>query len=212
MRTLLLAAARKRKPNTGPLDPDVINFGDENLGYYGEVPAADLITMSDLIASVGVVEGQTQNLDTDWLKFAHEGKTLYVAKKAIVNNISYEALAARGLNNGGATRDIGGKTYKVRLLKGVTEDPGFIPGGEWDALIHRVQVGGGEPRWGEYSAAELCVGLDSVGGLSLCQERYSADVSWVARGYPDPIQGVWYIFDNLPNSGYGWRPVLELVE
>lgn len=212
MRALLLAAAGRHKPSTGPLDPDVLNFGDENLGYYGEVSAESFITATALIESVGVVEGNLAYLDSSWLKFAYEGKILYVAKKPIVASVGYEQLAARGLTTGGATRVIGGKTYKIRLLKGVTEDPGYTPGREWDDLIHRVQVGGGAPRWAEYSEEELAIGLTYPGGLSICQERHLNNQGWVARGYPDTISGVWYIIDNLPNNGYGWRPVLELIE
>lgn len=212
MRTLLLAVAGSHRQAPAPLDPSVINFGDENLGYYGEVSPEAFITATALIESVGVVEGIHAYLDSSWLKFAYEGKTLYVAKKPLVSSIGYEQLAARGLTTGGATRVIGGKTYKIRLLKGVTEDPGMDPGGEWDDLIHRVEVGGGEPRWAEFTDEELGNGLSYPGGLTICQERHLNNQGWVTRGYPGTIEGVWYIIDNLPNNGYGWRPVLELVE
>ena len=43
-------------------------------GFFGEVPASELITGDALASQVGISGGTSQNSTAGWLKFAYKGK------------------------------------------------------------------------------------------------------------------------------------------
>ena len=130
--------------------PSELIAGDEEAGYFGTVSSSNLIDGNSLASELGITQGTSINSTTDWLKFALDGKTVFVTKKSIRHSISWETLYLAGAvygdglkagesgaehhnteGNSGtltATRQdaqvtIDGNTYTVRLLKGVDEDP-----------------------------------------------------------------------------------------
>lgn len=206
MRALIIAASEPLRKRSMAPPP----FGTLALGYYGEVAGADFITPAQLRTAANIVTGFAQNDDSTWLKFSKDGKPLYVSKKAIQRNVTYEHLNALGAIKGTKIVTIGGKQYKLRVLKGAAGDPSSTPGGEWNDLIHRVHSGAGGERWANFTDADLALGLVD-GGVNICQEAYSGAAGWVCRGYPNTVSGLWYIQPNTPNNYYGWRPVLEPI-
>ncbi len=145
--------------------------GDETAGFYGEVPKSDFISYDELASVVGLSAGTSEfNTESAWLKFALDGKTLYVAKKPARYNLSWEHVYQAGCvygvdgfgsNPSGSSVDqgvfvtIAGQDYRVRLLKGAGADPTVVGsdsltagwdidlshGSEWNRLLYPIHSG-----------------------------------------------------------------------
>lgn len=128
-------------PSTGP-GPQTLIAGDYDAGYFGEVVGGDLFTGDELALQCGVTAGSSMNSTTTWLKFAHKGSILFVAKLPIRYNLTWKSLYDLGLvygtdNNGTnipsavsatpknqlkiVTKN--GDNYKVRLIRGAGANP-----------------------------------------------------------------------------------------
>lgn len=175
--------------------------------FKGEVAQSALITAADLATAVGLTAGTVTNAGAPWLMIVENGKTYYVAKQAFRHTVTKEQLEAANIVNGSKTIVIGGKTYKVRLLTGRSANPSNTVAGEWLRWFTALTDG----TWAYYTAAQLITGTGTAnnGQLALVQEDDTRGRG--ANGYPG-IFGAWYQNPNVTNAGYGWRPVLELVE
>ncbi len=189
--------------------------------FLGEVPGADFITATALVTRLQSESGMTiagtaKNNDTAWLKYLYKGKTLYMTKKPIRHSVVAGNLRDLGIFTGTRTLVINGQTFKVRVPSGtVNED------NEWNNLIYRV-YGGTEDvpnkgEWARYSNIDLDQNPGTtLGNMCLCQGYYStpSNQNILTRGgYPTGIAGQWYQTSNgATNTGYAWRPILELVE
>ena len=140
LHAMLRAAASGSAPapiDSGP-GPQELAAGDTNDGWFGEVSAANLFTGVELASILGVTEGVSHNSDAGWLKFASNGKVLFVAKQTLRHSISWDHIYSRGLvygtdDTGKAPRGtlvnqrttvtVGGNEYIVRLLTGAESDP-----------------------------------------------------------------------------------------
>lgn len=225
--------------NVGP-GPQELIAGNPGAGFYGEVPVSELITGNLLAVEIGLTNGTAQYSDEPWLKFALDGKTLYVAKKPFRNRVAWDQIHAQGAVYGDRTIDINDESFKVRLLKGASSDPainttGYDPEAshrsEWNRLLYPLIPNPSNAEsipsfpvsgegltfgsWANYTEADLVV--HSTGGngrRSWCQE--SRGSNRVTRGY----NGVSYLdftTSSLSGAGsgtrssVGWRPVLELI-
>lgn len=102
--------------------PSILIAGDTNAGYYGK--AIGIITINDLISKTGVVEGTAQvSGDITWLKFAYQGKTLFVADRVLKCSLSWDDINAHDCVFGKIISLQ--KSYKCRLICGT----------EWNNLI-----------------------------------------------------------------------------
>ena len=167
--------------------------GDSTYGFFGEVPASELVNGEDLCALIGLTAGTLQNSDEPWLKFALDGKILYVAKKTIKHSISWDAINAVGAVFGEAKFN---KAFKVRLLS--TE--------EWDSLMYPIHVNYGQ--WHQYTNADIAVG-GSYNGRATWTSTSSGS-NRVLRGETS----VTFSYGDIPSrngSAYGFRPVLEPI-
>lgn len=197
--------------------------------YLGEVAGADFITASALQTTLGITEGADIGSGVGWLKFNIDGKTLMVAKRSFRHNISWNHINSKGCVDGTKTVVIGGKTYKVRLMKGAEDDPTgwttslgqsnppILKSSEWNRLMFRVSASnpGGASNWASFTDVELGVG-SGAGSRTICKETIAENGYCVGRGYPE-IK--WFNYqqksdgpDNSNFANFGWRPVLELVE
>lgn len=203
--------------------------------FHGEVDGATLITMSELAEYVGVTQGSGFNLDSPWLHFTYNDKELYIAKKPIHYDLTWEHLNLLNAVTGDRTIFIDGKHYKIRLLEGTWTnvadtvngyDPIATHGSEWNRLMYRIHSGVfTDPKntmasegllagdLAQYSDEDL--GLGSEGALNYgCNSlTLSATLSGnvIGRG----LYGISYVntqtqSDLLPSNG--WRPVLELTD
>ena len=197
--------------------------------YLGEVATADFITPSALTTAVGITEGAPQDDGFGWLQFRIDGKILMVGKRSIRYNISWNHINSKGCVDGTKTVTYGGKTYKVRLLKGAEANPSawttamgqdnplILAASEWNRLIHRVSVNNPGPasNWEMFTDEQLNV-RDGSGSRTLCQETIAENGYAVGRGFSSLR---WFNYqlksdgpDNSNFVNFGWRPVLELVE
>jgi len=195
---------------TPPIPSDDSNpwllAGDDQLGWYGEVSAADFITGDALASLVNLTAGSSINSAHGWLKFAYKGKTLLTSKRPLRSTISWNDLNARALITGNTVVSINGLQYKVRLFFGNT-------GLEWDDLMYRVWEN--DPTgtfWERYTSVDLVAtnpGSDP-GRDNWCQESAGTG-TYRTRGNGG-MQGYYDGSAASADSGRGWRPVLELVQ
>ena len=183
--------------------------------FKGEVAGDDLITASALATAVGVTGTVPADTNPAWLKFIDGGKTFYIAKKPMRLAVLWETLNAAGAVKGTKIITIGANQYKVRLMRGGNgSDPTTVGGGEYNDYFSRVTVnyaGAASDRWANYSNADVAWAAGTSNGqLTLCQEFYGTNGP-LTRGYPG-FAGVWYQAPGSTHAGYGWRPVLELIE
>lgn len=189
--------------------PQALVGGDETLGFYGEAVSGDLIDGETLATETGFTAGTPYYTDTSWLKFALDGKTLFVAKKPVRHSLSWNQLNAANLIHGDTVLDWQGRTYRVRVLTGGDADPASTVGGEWNQLMYRVHVDGPvDTHWETYTNSQIHIGSTRTARATFCQER-TVNGEVVARG-----TSITY-FNTPPASrgsdAFGWRPVLELI-
>ena len=228
------------KTKIPPFDDKIGSPGNRKLlkgtmqqGWFGEVSASDFISGDELARKVGITAGTSQNSNCGWLKFAYMGKVEFVAKKAIRHSISWDSINVANAVTGQRTIDIGGKTYKVRLIKGKTEgkqnDSGAYQGAinrgsEWNKLMlpihqkapsnwsYKDNVNSPTENWNVGYTDNDLLTVSSVGNgsYSWCQEYGESTSYRLYRG----SYGVSYAHSYGPSyvsHGCGWRPVLELV-
>lgn len=199
-------------PYSGP-GSQILIAGDEQAGFFGEVPGIDLITSSALATQLKLTAGNGKSgAIIPWLKYIYRGKILFVARSTVRYAISWNSINAVGAVDGSAIVTVKGDTYRVRLLKGVNTDPGNnVNGSEWNNLIYPVFINDPMDRdWANYTASNL--GLSGTqGNLTWCQEISSSDPKWrVLRGGGNGTSLT--LFEPTETlSALGWRPVLELV-
>jgi len=217
--------------------PATLIAGDMQAGFFGEVSASELISGDALASFVGISQGTSQNSTAGWLKFAWQGKILFVAKKTFRNSISWDHINGANAVYGGKTVEIDGLSYKIRLLKGANNDPAgaydgaICHGSEWNRLmlpIHQEAINknwaypdnveSDIPVWahnlgtgtqGRYTDEDLLTHYNhGSGSYSWCQEVAESAASRVLRGY----YGVSYsrsLASSSTHSNRGWRPCLE---
>jgi hypothetical protein len=155
--------------------PQELVAGDMSAGYFGEVPASELYSGDRLAFELAVTEGVLQNSDAGWLKFARQGKVLFIAKQSFMHSVTWDHLYARGIvygtnDDGKAPRgtpvnqrtvvEHGGNQFIVRLMTGAVSDP--FP--ESDPLfftddMYQMDVGGGS-EWNDLMY-RVCVDVPS---------------------------------------------------
>lgn len=168
--------------------------GTATLGFFGEVTTANLISGEDLCAAIGLTAGTPQHSDEPWLKFARNGKVLYVAKKTYRHSISWNDINAVGAVFGEAVVRIGNTSYVVRLLSSE----------EWNALIYPVHVDYGQ--WAQYTDADLLVHYNYGNGSNSWTLTISGSLR-VLRGHSSVSDS--YTYSPSNSAAYcGFRPCL----
>lgn len=223
--------------------------------FHGE--RDDLITYSEFSNQLEVAQGTLNNTDQKdkWLSFTLDDKELIVSKVAIRYDISWNHLYSRGLvygsNDNGLcpagnpknqcrTITLEGKTYKVRLLKGTTQQSlpnsyrdhmnyyrkvegnySLVDRSEWSRLFYPIVIDDPDlsfytgPRLANYTVADLQMRWidtsQTPGSLNWCQEHIRAiDTSCVVRGYNGPSGLYWYTSSSVYTS-HGWRACIERI-
>ncbi len=202
--------------------------GNATYGFFGEVHPDALLNGVMLAKTLGLTVGTIQNTDAPWLKFALDGKTLFVAKKSLRYAISWNNINAVNAVYGDKIISIKGFNYKVRLMMTGMADPmnsssgSVLHGSEWNKLMLPIHIEAKDkswaypnnveaeiPYWGiDYTDEDLQCGGSLKGRASWCQEAYTSNR--LSRGGG----GVSYSYHHTPSYSYdyiGWRPVLELV-
>ena len=187
-------------------------------GYYGFVPASEFITGLDLATLTGFTAGTNQNSDAGWLKFyvgptavcnttPGTAKCIFIAKQTLKHSASWNQINTAGLVYGTRNITVLGQTYSVRLMTGGTVLHGTDS--EWPQFMYRVHVDqpGNNDSWGTFSDSELSVAVGN-GFRTWTQERIGTEATYWGFSITN-----WYKTNSSTTAiGYGWRPVLELVE
>lgn len=220
---------------TGSPGPRTLRGGNLQAGFFGEVPAKDFITGDDLASNIGFTKGRSAYSNEPWLKFAYMGKIEFVSKKIFRWDVSWDDIYAVGAVFGNRDIQIGGKYYKIRLMKGKTEgkqnDQSAYHGdinhnSEWNKLMlpihknapsnwrYKDNVNSPTKNWGVgYTNAELLTDSSVVGFgyCSWCQEFGDRSDRRLSRGGSD-VSDSSYSPPSFAFSVSGWRPVLELID
>lgn len=194
------------------------------------LPTGTALANSLGLSATGAV---LQNNDTGWLKFVHQGKVKYIAKKSFMHTISWDDIAKAEAVYGNRTIRIGSNLFRVSILSGAEADPSSWvttstatdnkgAGSEWNELVYRVcsviptdgattshggkQIGS---NWKDFSEADL--NITGNGGYVWCKETLNYNTTYrVLRGYSSLSY-----FSNTTSShadaGFGWRPCLTLI-
>lgn len=201
----------KEYPNSGPGSKRLI-AGNEDIGYFGEVPASSLITHAALRTHIGLVAG-SNIADSGWLKFFHKGVVKYVCKTNTFVTVTwanlYAAGALYGTNDNGVvpgapavnqykplTINDGDVvcTFAPKLISGSPLDPtgiGAVAVTDYDSefsdLLYRVVVGG------HVNAGKFAQNTAVAVGMNVAQTMLNTATGTVGyhlvRGYPAYTNG-----------------------
>ena len=215
------------RPQVSP-DRRVRYFGPvSNEALWGdEGRIADLVSLDD-----GEVLGDGA---PPWLLFQYAGGTLLLAARPVRRSLSWDAIARAGaaLGDGSSVRvgrsshrqdteisDVHGNRYRVRLVGcgRATLDRSS----EWNRLIGGLHRGDGDfvaspdgvYGWVANPAANAALGIVSGhGGATWCREteQLRGDRHAINRGYMT-VARYHLTESSFSGSGFGWRPVLELI-
>lgn len=242
-------AISRRGPGT-----QVLKQGNNTLGYFGTLQSGEFITGADLFNKTGV-QGQASSVLLQssplWHKFVRNNKILLLPEGPIANAVTWLQLYNLGLVYGvdkaapdGAAAPgtipqsfkikIGPDTFRVRLMKGLTDKPytGYFNGAvdsinEWGDLvapmIHTVIP---EQRLDNLNVngqmLYKVIGLNGATTYTMVQELYQSGYM-NTRGQSvstrDDTSDLTTYLANRSNGqttsaavGFAWWPVLELVE
>lgn len=158
---------------TGSPGSPFLIAGNMQEGFFGEVPSSELITGDALASLVGIYQGTSQHSTAGWLKFAWKGKILFIAKKPIRHSISWDAINTAKCvygDSGDKTVEIGGLTYKVRLMRALesSNDPKTVASAyngtvnhysEWNRLMCQIHEQAIDKSWDYPNNIENDIGI-----------------------------------------------------
>ena len=195
------------------------------------LPTGTALANSLGLSATGAV---LQNNDAGWLKFVHQGKVKYIAKKSFMHTVSWNDIAKAEAVYGNRTIRIGSNLFRVSILSGAEADPSSWittstatdnkgAGSEWNQLVYRVcsviptdgatvyhggkQIGS---NWKDFTEADL--NITGNGGYAWCKETLNYDTSLrVRRGYSSLSRFIGTTSSDAGGTTYGWRPCLTLI-
>lgn len=230
MLEMMLMGGKPQKiqyPDSGP-GPKTLMYGDESLGYFGEVTSAAFLTVPEIQRQLNFYPGGgTPDPNVSWVKVFSDSKVLYIPKRAIVNNITWNTLYNAGLvygidgvgsnptttpTNQLRTVTADGRQFKVRLLKGATTENGpyvnyggpTVMAAEWPKLAVALVKGAsglvGMAKWNIYTNnTNLFTGSGYV---------YTQTSLILGRKLVIKFNSV---ANSLPTQNSHWFPTLELI-
>lgn len=206
--------------------PTKLIGGNLQAGFYGEVPAKDLITGNELANFLGISAYGIKNPNEPWLKFSYLGKVEFIAKKNFWIQ-TWKSLENANAVFGNRTIDINGFKYKIRLMKAKNEGKqgyrtdykgSVLHESEWNRLMLPIHVNAPSnwafpdnvksptEKWGKgYTNEDL--GIDYSG--CWCQDEAEESGLRMHRGQKSAISSSW---SDYPEDHQNWKPVLELVD
>jgi hypothetical protein len=239
---LLMTGGGGNRPillDSGP-GPQQLLFGDQNLGFFGEVAASDVLTSTALATQISDLAAYSQiNAGDPWLKFVYNGKYLFIAKRPLFNTLTWNKLYAAGLvygtddagtfNNGAPTNQIrlastGPYRFKIRTLTSDASDPttlAYIAAGSYSTDISPYRAS----MWTDllyrvcsrgmgsaYPSDKWAAYTDSqiTSGSEVLRESVSSDTTKYVIR-PGLGGDIRTYTMNTKVSSASWRPVLELV-
>jgi hypothetical protein len=215
-------------PESGP-GTKILQFGNTSAGYFGEVSSAELLTYSQAWTLSGLVNGTLYTNEAVWLKFFIDEKVIFVSKRNLAVNMSWDQLYAAGVVFGvrgpGSAPAAAGPVdqfrmtmvkegdrnwpLKMRLLRGLNAeslDSTANENSEWTRLMCRMSTSGVAPIWAPVPISEFTAGAIT----SAVMDTWTRSANYtVTRGSGTN----WEAVTTLPRAQVTyWRPVLELID
>lgn len=205
--------------DVGP-GPVALLRGNYDHGWFGEVAASELITGEALAAKLGLTAGTPHNNATPWLKFAYQGKFLFMPKRPLRVDLSWNDILAVSAVYGDKVIQVGNHLFKVRLPKGALTDPAVVTqgnvqwGSEWDYTYGHVRgptaYVSAANAFASYTIEDtLTTTAPDLAFYAMCMESMQVNTQHIKRQdvatYNVDTYKSWSRYD------YGWRPVLEYV-
>ena len=210
---------------------------DRKVQFFGALSNAEVFGEGERIADiVGIDAGEPiDEGEPQWLVFRFEGRTLLVASAPVRRSLSWDQIAEAGAVRGDGEvisvdgedhpqdveiADIHGNRFRVRLLH--CGDATLDSSSEWNRLIGGIHQGDGDFAarpdgiYGWLTSPVPDRALHIVaghGGATWCREaqQLHGERHAVNRGYLT-VARYHVTPSDFTGSGFGWRPVLELVE
>ena len=210
-------------------------------GFFGEVPSEELISGDALASAIGLIAGTSYYSIIPWLKFYIDGKIVYVPKKSLRRNISWQAIYQAGAVYGDGTTGlhpadtpvvqdaqvaIGADTFKVMLIRGANSNPTAnvtdydhptTHGSEWNRLFYNIATttySTKPSQEGEQWATytDQDLGMISENArLSWCIEQHGYGATSRVLRGTFGVSYLSWDTVTVPGAYSGWRPRLELV-
>ena len=114
-RNIKLIAAETRGPGN-----NILKEGTRDLGYYDTLAAADVMDLNTFFAKIGNPTGFSASNFTYWVKFARNGKVLFVPS-SYVGIANLPRMKEAGFFDDGKLIEHNGFKYRVRLMRGYSE-------------------------------------------------------------------------------------------
>jgi len=220
-------------PESGP-GTKILQFGDETLGYFGEVSSDELMSNAMVWEFSGAAGTPHAQIVAKWMKCFIDKKVIYIAKQPIGlstwNNL-YAAGVVYGRRGYGSVPSTLGSVdqlritfikeqgrqwpLKLRLLRGLdneVQDNTNSKNSEWDRLFQKLYIHGYEGvPWVRNTYAELA---GTLGLTSLTMDTWTRSTDYtVIRGSNKNTDGdITTSTTVAKTSTQPWRPVFELVE
>lgn len=183
---------------SGSPGPRYLISGTMEEGFFGEVSSNELITGDSLASQVGISAGTSQHSTAGWLKFAYKGEIQFVAKKPIRHSISWNAIDTAKCvygDSGDKTVVIGGKTYKVTLMRGFepTNNPKTVTSAASGVINH----------YSEWNRLMCQIHEQAIGGSWDYPDNIESDIGILEHGLGNGSQGMYNDNDLLTHYNHG---------
>lgn len=220
-------------PNSGP-GSKYLQYGTPTLGFFGTVSAAEMFSNYQLYEALDFWSGEGLADAGEWLKYMFNNRVCFTPKKELRMTVSWNQLYNAGLvygtdDNGVFPVGTGVKQmrvltketdfFKVRLFRGSPIDPATVVSGtypeglresEWLRFIASIAAtppaGYTGPAWKLFPNADL------TNGKSIHMQETNAANTANALFYTNALYTVSHLPKTTENTGYAWRPVLELID
>jgi hypothetical protein len=220
-------------PNSGPGSKNLL-YGNEQLGYFGTLTPAELVTLGKLRSLFNFFNGNDEGAPYTWVKMFYKGKVLYFPTNTLAYNLSWNQLYNAGLvygvdSNGNyptATPtnqfkilNVGTDVLKVRLFAADSNpDPtssgsqqlltgagANISGSEFVQLIYALVQGAPAA----YSGPKW--GIFSASSFAWGGRKVPTQRTYVAGpSYAQHVDNT-YTYSSPKTELNYWLPVLELI-
>lgn len=199
-RVRMSAGGSGKDDKWGTPGSNILIAGTIEEGFFGEVPASELITGDALASECGISQGTSQHSTAGWLKFAWQGKILFVAKKPIRNSISWDAINTAKCvygDSGDKTVTIDDKTYKVTLMRALepSNDPKTVASANSGAVNH----------YSEWNRLMCQIHEEAINGSWGYPNNIESDIGILKHSLGSGSQGMYSDADLIVRSGSGRR-------
>lgn len=217
-------------PDSGP-GPKTLQYGNEDLGYFGTLAATDFFTQTELATAVNMFGGSLEQENPDWIKCFINKKILFIPSQPIRTALSWNDLYSAGIiygteDNGKypgspavyQTRIVGkrGSNFVVRTFGAGDPDPSGLADGakpdpknyEWGKFCTAFYDG----LHAQFAGSWKIASRNLIIGKAIPQ-MFSGNVTTSCNPmlFPTDANPLQVYLIGKGWLGSRWQPVLELI-